>query len=231
MGLLEYLLNKKKERDERALKKEMRKILNSYLPESNELENVNPKGRKKLKRKAFKLLENKSFTEFIKEQSGKVGVLFDNAMFSEDCKHYIKLSSEIELLLDGKLTINSIDVDDSCFELKTNIEGLMQFLDDPKTLGLIGRHESKQLFFFKAINDILAAGNYNERLIIYYDEFEGDIHRIALIDKAISHSLYMHFKESDPYKYKKYIIDGVRVLGIGIADEDFTNYTELVILP
>ncbi len=181
----------------------------------------------------MKLLEKKSITEYINENSGKTGVNFYTGLYDENPSNYVELTKELENLLEGKLKILSFDINLNNIEIYTD-KGIKKFTyDNFKTLGIIESNSKNkdQLHYFRLINELLSENSISERIIIYYDELEPDTHWIGLIDKKKSHELYDFVKKSESNEIKNYIINGVRVFGIGIADEEFSDYAEIVIFP
>ena len=179
-------------------------------------------------------LKEKSFTTFIESNMGKGGVEFYAELYEENPENFIELTTEINKLLIGKIVIESVNVKDDSFEIKTDKGNRNIEFDTAIILGLRGSLEDMQLLYFRILNDILLESGFDERLIIYYDELIPDIHWIGLINKDKSHFLLKFIDESKPEECKEFTVkinDGPRVLGIGIADEDKTKYSELVIFP
>ncbi|MCF8716520.1 hypothetical protein JM658_16985 [Joostella atrarenae] len=177
----------------------------------------------------MKELEKKSITEFINNNSGKTGINFYMDLYEEDPSNYIELTEQLnDTILKGKLKILSFEVSLNEIKIYTDKGIKEQSFNDFKTLGL---NDGDMLNYFRLINELFFENNISERLIIYYDELIPDTHWIGLIDKKISHELFDFVKNYDSNDCQDYIVDGVRVLGVGLADEDGTRYKELVIHP
>jgi hypothetical protein len=178
-------------------------------------------------------LKSQSITELIKENAGNAGVNFYAELFEEDLNEFIELSDELKKMTNNKFDFDFIDIKDKTLTLKTD-SGL-KFLEftNKRDLGLRGDSHEKQLQYFKVVNDSLKDRNLNERFFIYYDQLEPDTHWVGFMDNKLIYELRDFIKGADPdtSEMKEYIHEDVRVLGIGIADENCNEYSEIVILP
>ncbi|NRS90818.1 hypothetical protein HNQ02_003765 [Flavobacterium sp. 7E] len=179
-------------------------------------------------------LKKNSLTEFIEKNLGKTGVEFFGDIYEEDILNFSELKEPINKLLETILDIETINIDNNSLEIVTNKGTNKVEFKNPKTLGLIGYDADEQLLFLKNINEILTTNDFKERLVIYYDELIPDRHWIGLLNKEKSHILHNFIKNSNEEECKDFVcegLDGPRVLGIGIADENITEYVELMIFP
>ena len=179
-------------------------------------------------------LKKNSLTEFIEQNLGKTGVQFYSGIYEEDFFNFKELKEPINKLLESILEIESINIENNLIEIVTNKGSNKVEFKNPETLGLVGYGENEQLLFFKIINEILIKNDLKERLILYYDELIPDTHWIGILNNNDSHALYNFIKNSKEEECKDFICEGLnepRVLGIGIADNDITEYVELIIFP
>ncbi|MBO0594016.1 hypothetical protein I2486_21660 [Cellulophaga sp. E16_2] len=179
-------------------------------------------------------LKKNSFTSFIEANNGNADLQFYAEVYEENPQDFKNLTTGINSLLDGKIAIESIDLEDESFEIKTNKGNRKIEFDSAIVLGLRGSLEDIQLLYFRMLNDVLLENGFEERLVIYYDELIPNTHWIGLIKKTQSHFLLKFISESNSENCKDFaeiVSSGPRVLGIGVADEDIIQYSELVIFP
>ncbi len=179
----------------------------------------------------FTTLKNQSITDFIKEHSGFAGQNFYTELYEEDLNEFIELSDKLKEMTENRFEFDSINMSPNTLTLKKGSDVISIDFENNQVLGLCGQGYEKQLQYFKVLNELLKKRDIEERFFLYYDHLEPDTHWVGFLNKDLTHKFYAFLEETEPTDLSDWADDDVRVLGIGLADEDYNSYKELVILP